>query len=1126
MKTGTEYDLLIEKLTEFRKKYYLNILLKGSLLFVAIISSLFLLLTFTEFNIYFNSGIRTTFFFLFLIIACSVFLFWIARPALKMFNIGTSLTFEDASFIIGKYFPEVSDKLINVLQLKSNETALSQSLIEASINQKIESFKAVRFVQAIPFKRNRKFLKYAIAPLVVILLLLSFRPEVITQSTQRLVQFNKEFSKPLPYEIVIENKELKAVENEDFSLRVIAKGEEIPAEILVKTNETEYLMRKEEKNTFVYQFKKVKQDVKFRLATDEYTSNEYNLDVISKPTLLNYTLSLLYPAYIGKINETLENSGDITIPEGTQVSWLLRTKQTKSIFFKLGNSTYHLTPSSNNQSSFKTTVKTPTRYGFVLSNADFKQGDSISFSIQVVRDEFPTISLKQFRDSINPFKYYFIGDISDDYGFSNLSFYVAQKNGKGTTDVKKAIPIFIDKKRNAQNFYYMFDFSELNYKEEEDLDYYFAVSDNDQVNGAKTTRSQAFTLEAPTTEKIAENLDKSDEKIEDKLKDNLKDTRKLQKEIDQLSKKLLDKKDINWQDKKQLNDLMQKQKEIKSEVEEIKKQLDINQQLRENFTKTDERIVEKQKQLEKLFEELLNDDMRKLMEEIQNLMQMNNNLDMKKNLDQLKLKSEDLEKTLDRNLELFKQLEVENKLNQAINKLDNLTQEQKELTEKTKSSSENPGNLEERQRKLDDKFNELRKDLNELQQKNKELESPMDFKRDQEKENNISKEMKNAAQELQKNKKGSAGKHQQEAQKQMEEMQNQLEQMQEDMQDEQTGEDMEMIKKLMGNLVRASFQQEKLMNQTRETTVKNPKYQEIINDQKRIKEGMLLLEDSLFAISKRQIQIQPIINKEINAINSNLEQVMNDLLALNTVNYFGLVQNQTPASRQQYVMTSMNNLALLLNESLNNMQQQQSQKKKSGKNKSNCKNPGSSQNKQSGQPKNMRQMQEALNKQLEQLKDGLKKMNKPGQSQSSGSNFSEQFARAAAQQEAIRKMMQKYAEEMKKKGMGSQGELNEMMREMEKTEQELVNKILSTETLNRQQKILTRLLEHEKAKQKQEQEERRESREAKEKPYAIPAELLDLKKKFSRENEMIRTYPPGLSPFYKRKANKYFQQIQ
>ena len=68
----------------------------------------------------------------------------------------------------------------------------------------------------------------------------------------------------------------------------------------------------------------------------------------------------------------------------------------------------------------------------------------------------------------------------------------------------------------------------------------------------------------------------------------------------------------------------------------------------------------------------------------------------------------------------------------------------------------------------------------------------------------------------------------------------------------------------------------------------------------------------------------------------------------------------------------------------------------------------------------------------------------------------------------IRKMVQREAERIKaEKGKPSKN-LNEIVKQMEQTEKDIVNKRITHNTINRQVKILTRLLEHEKAEKKQE----------------------------------------------------------
>jgi len=197
--------------------------------------------------------------------------------------------------------------------------------------------------------------------------------------------------------------------------------------------------------------------------------------------------------------------------------------------------------------------------------------------------------------------------------------------------------------------------------------------------------------------------------------------------------------------------------------------------------------------------------------------------------------------------------------------------------------------------------------------------------------------------------------------------------------------------------------------------------------------------------------------------------------------------------------------------------------------KSSCKNgkpkPGSG----SGSMKSMRQLQEQLNKQIESLKKGKNDDGKKegGQKSQSGQGMSEQLARMAAEQEAIRNQMGKLSEQLDKEGQfGASKEIKKIMEEMEKTETDLVNKMLTQETLLRQKEILTRLLKSEKAELEREKEEKRESTEASDQDFRNPEKYFEYNGKELNEVELLKTMPPSLNPFYKSKVNQYFYKFE
>src|SRR5690606_12042270 len=110
-------------------------------------------------------------------------------------------------------------------------------------------------------------------------------------------------------------------------------------------------------------------------------------------------------------------------------------------------------------------------------------------------------------------------------------------------------------------------------------------------------------------------------------------------------------------------------------------------------------------------------------------------------------------------------------------------------------------------------------------------------------------------------------------------------------------------------------------------------------------------------------------------------------------------------------------------------------------------------------------------------------------------------------------------QKMNKDGRGKLGNLEKIMKEMEQTETELVNKRITQESLLRQQEIQIKLLEAEKAEREREQDSERESRSGREFAPNYNNVLKEYQKKKSKETELLKTIPPSLNNFYKIKIN-------
>lgn len=1132
---SSNYQNLIEKLDEFIRKYYKNQLLRGLIYSTALVLLFFISATTLEYFAHFNSAVRTILFYSFVLATLFILVKYIAIPVSKLYKIGKVISHEEASAIIGKHFSNVQDKLLNVLQLQSLQNTNQQpttnnyQLIEASIDQKTKELKPIPFTSAVDFSENRKYLKYALIPVLLITVILFAAPSIITDGTKRLVKHSEYFEKEAPFQFVITNPDLKTVTQQDYELKVKLTGDEIPDNIYVEIDGNEFKLNKENIVNFTYVFKNVQKNIPFQLAADGFKSKEYELIALPNPILLNFDIALAYPKYLNKKDEVIKNTGDLVVPAGTKLSWNFNTQNTEQLRLNFNDTSFSVAPTAENNFIYSTRLFRDKSYSVTTANQFLKSKDSVTYAINVIPDAYPQITVAEKKDSTSNKRIYFRGEIKDDYGFNKLSFnYRFINNNDSATSEKykkmttNGTPIAVNKMLNQDQFFHYWDMTELGVAPGDEIEYYFEVWDNDGVTGSKSARSQKMIFKAPTIKELEENTDKNNNKIKEDLEESIREAKEVQKELADLQRKVAEKKDLTWEEKKKLKELLDKQKNLQKKIENVKNENQQNNEQKNEYKQPNEEMLEKQKQLEDLFNKVMTPELKEKYDELQKLLEKLDKDKVQEALDKMKLENKDLLKELDRNLEIFKQLEVEQKIQESIDKLNEMAKKQDELA---KQSEEKKSDSKEQKAKQDDlnkKFEDLKKDLKELEKKNSELEEPKKLEDTEKKQEDIKKEMEKSSESLNENKKKEAAKSQKDAAQKMEEMANQMEQAQAKEQEQQEGEDIDKMRGLLENLIQLSFGQEALMGQLSKTKPNDPQYVKINQKQKKLKDDSKMIEDTLLALSKRVPQIAAAVNKEISAINMNMDKALSEITESQTPAMDGKNHKQEAMSRQQFAMTSINNLALMLNEALSQMQ---AAAKKPGKPGSgSCKKPGGKGEKPS--MASMRQMQEQLNKQIKKLKEGMEKGgNKPGTKPGMGmGGMSKELAQLAAQQAALRQELQKMSDQINKDGKGAGG-MSKIIEKMEETETDLVNKMLSQETIMRQEEILTRLLESEKAEKEREMDEKRQSNESKNANFSNPNEFLEYNMLKQKETELLKTVPPSLTPFFKSKVNQYFNNF-
>lgn len=1097
-------SIIFDKLEGFIKKFYTNELIKGVILFIGFGLLYFIFTLLIEYFLWLSTSGRTILFWLFVGVELFLLIRFIAFPLFKLFKLQQGINYEQASEIIGNHFSEVQDKLLNFLQL-ANQSQTSE-LLAASIEQKAASLQPIPFSNAVNFAKNKKFLPYAIFPiLLLILFFVTGNSEIISNSFARVVNYETKYAPPAPFEFVVLNKSLTAQQNSDYVLQVKTQGKVLPENVAIQIGDEEYFLQSTKAGVFEYTFSKLSKDVTFSFQANGLNSKVYQINVVDVPTIANFEMVLQYPSYLGKKSEVIQGTGNAVVPEGTVVNWRIKALATDKMSFKSNNQVSVFANKENNF-SLSRRITDNLNYEVITSNKNINEFEKLSYQIAIIKDQFPTISVQIAPDSLKLKSKIMIGQVADDHGLSKLQvvFYP-----KGNPNALRKANLAINKQAVDQ-FIYSFP-NGLSIEEGVNYEYYFEVFDNDVVNNYKSTKSSVFLhYELTDEQKEDKQLQEQNENI-NSLEKSLQNQEKQISELDKLQKMNKEKSTLDFKDQKKVEDFINRQKQQDEMMKEFTKKLTEN--LEEFNPKSQDkdkeellrRLEEAEKQAEK------NEKLLKELEELSKKLEKDQLFDK---ADKLKQNAKNQQQNLEQLVELTKRFYVEKKAEQIADKLDKLAEKEDKLADDAKENSS------ENQDTINKEFEEIQKELQDIEKENKELKAPMDIPNDKNEQEDVKKDMEKASEELQKQNQQKAKPKQKSAAAKMKQMSQKMSQSMQSGDMEQMQEDAKLLRQILDNLLAFSFGEEGLIKTTNATQTRSLQLNKVLKKQQDLKLQFKHVDDSLFAVALRNPKITETILNEVGEIHYNLDKIL-ETLADNNI--------QKGASHQQYVLTSANRLADYLSNVQSEMNMEM-QGQGSGKGKP---KPGGGKGMQL--PDIIKQQEGLGEKMKDGMKPGDKSGDKPdeksgqgkqkgqsGENGEDGENGSEGNAgkvlEILKEQRQLRDALQKALE---KEGMLNQG--MGTLNQMKDIEKQLINKGFKNETLQKMLNLKHELLKLEKAVQQQGEDTKRQSKTNDKNYNGSTTPLSKELKDYLNSVEILNRQSLPLQPNFNQKVQNYFK---
>ncbi len=1109
----SHFEAITQKLQQFIQKYYLNELLRGAILFLSAGGLYFLFTLLLEYFLWLNPTARTVLFWVFIAAELALLYRFIALPLSRLFRLRKGISPQQAARLIGRHFPQVSDKLLNVLQLA--ESRERSELLMASIEQKSASIEPVPFRAAINLAKNIAYSKYLLLPfLIVALLWLSGDFKAFSRSYERVINYREAYQPPAPFQFLLMNDSLTGIENKPFTLYLKTKGTLIPEEVQLNVNGQTYFLQNTGPGNFVYTFPGLQETTDFYFTANNIHSPTYHLNVLKVPVLTDFEMRLTYPAYTQKPPETLKSTGNATLPEGTTVTWALKTHETERIGW-ISNDTTLFFHGTDNDFELSKKIFQPVQYTLSTSNENLKEYEKLSFYIDVIKDAYPQITVTHTPDSLNNQRMDFSGELSDDYGLSKLQLVYYPK----TNETGKNIYTFPLKPVQFSRFSYIFP-NQLQLEEGVAYEFYFEVFDNDGLRGGKSAKSNVFSYRAATEAEVKQQqLEQQAETIKN-LDRTLKNATEQEKNLEEISRSNKEKAQLSYNEKRKLNDFLQRQRQ----------QEQLMQRFTENLQENLENFQEEKEQPD-AFKELLQERLErqqqemerqeKLLEELRSVTDRINQEELAKRLEQLAKQQKNNQRNLEQLLELTKRYYVSAKATQLQQELERLANEQEKFA--NKSGMENNA---EKQREQNEAFKKFQEEMKQLEKENEALKKPMEIGQDEKTSDAIRKEQENALEQLkqqpepgenpeQSPSQEKAQQHQKNAARNMKRM---SEQMQAQMQaGGQAGasEDAQVLRQILDNLLVFSFEQEDLLKRFDKATSSDPNFSKNLRKQRELRELFQHVDDSLFALSLRLPEISETVTQEISNVYFNIDKTL-ERLAENQV--------YQAVSSERYALTATNNLADFLSNVLDNMQQQMG----SGSGKGN--------QQQEFQLPDIIQSQEQINQQMQnamkqqqggEKQEGEKQGEKDGKNPSgksqgdSDEENAEQLYKIYQQQQQLRQLLEQQLQD--KKGNGTGKDAKELLKEMEQIEKDLLEKGLQERTLQRMVNLQHRLLELDDAAFQQGEKQERES-ETSRQTYQNPVNKpLPGTNPYFNQTDILNRDALPLQPVYKQKVQEYFK---
>jgi hypothetical protein len=1051
-----------------------------------------------------------------------VILWFVGRPTLKLLGLLPAEPDAALALWIGKNFPGIRDRIVNALQLSADRDRSPQyyspTLIDASLQDLHREIEPADFPSAITFTASRRMAKVLGMAATAGALFLVLFPSSFLGSAHRLWNHDEMFAAPALFRFIVEPGDREVIKGENIVVTVRVEGEQQKTIVLAdrregETADEEQTLELRPDGVFRYEFVALKSSTVYAVRAASVRSPEYRLSVIDRPVVKVLRLRLQFPGYSGLQPRQLDdNTGDVTALKGTRVSLLLEANKALSrARLCFGDSTTLPLQVRGNRATCDITLMKERTYRIELTDTDnIASADPIEYALRLLPDAYPTITVLvpgMNVDITNTASLPIMAKITDDYGFTRLrlAYRLAHSRYETPAETFTVNDIPLPKGIGVEGTVpYTWPLSRLRLVAEDMVQYYLEVSDNDAVSGPKAATSDIYTLRLPSLDEVFADVDKGHEQSLQAMREALQQAQEAKRDLEELRQDMK-KEQVNpdWQDRKKAEDLLKKYEEIQKKMDDAGTTMDrMMNEMQKNQVLSRE-TLEKYQELQQMMDEMKSPALAEALKKLQHAMQQLSPEAMKQAMQQFTFSEENFRKSIERTMNLLKRIQIEQKLDAAAKRAEELAQRQEGLQQKTEQAArDNPKQLPDVARQQEDvgtDLQRLKQEMEDVQTKMEEFAGEMPLKEMQNARatldsSGLEQQIHEIASQMRERQGEQATSGQRQAQQKMGQLNQQMQQVKKAMQQNQQRQIVNEMRRTLQDLLELSRRQEVLKNEAESLEPNSVRFRENAQQQMEVMRDLGNVTERLGALSQKTFSVSPEMGKSIGEAMQHMNDGMQSL---------DLRNGPVAAGHQSAAMGSLNEAAQQVQTSVNAMMQ-------SG-----------------GQGMGMAGFMQRL-QQLSGMQQGINQgtQNLGGLSTEQAA----QMARLAGEQGAVRKSLEELAREASASGQLSKmlGDLRRVAEEMREVQTDLAQGTVNPETMKKQERILSRMLDSQRSARERDYENRRTAESGtnvvRPSPAAIDLSTREGKDRLRRD--LLRALEEGYTRDYEELIKKYFEALE